>query len=842
MADLCGVGLEYPMLRRTRITTIVTAVLATTLILTTACGGGVGGSSADRHVDRPVVRSFSPFLSPIDFGNLQQNPTFSNNALTSSTDPRFPGEIVITFQESTVIDFGTVFLGGSPALGVDPSALQITQEIPGVGNITIPVEVLSASAPFTDPATGLPVTPTEPLDHVIRCQPLPPFASAGAGNNGTGFVTNMPDGQYTIGVFKNIRNTESKEMVRGPVFHSFFVGANDTIRPRVLSTNPVNGEQNVGAGAPPPAAPPGVEGIADVTTNVFGPTSPDITIRFTEGITATTVNANNITVVDAGAFVPGGGAPPQLAPAPGFPKLKSDNDRETLPSNGHEIIWRVDPTTGGFPFGTQIQVTVIGEDPDTNGNPTNQAPIADLAGNKMELSDSFQFQTVAPPDLPNCPFPEYAIWWSASDRVGVIDSVNQQGLADQFTGAQQFPLGVPENVLPPFNDTIATAANIPNFSPGEILIDTRTAFQTHHSWAYVQSAESGQIAIVHTKNMIPVALINTPTPGGIATQTANQGAKVLLVTNSSANTITAFSLANITPGVQFLNGPIFITKVTPTGNTPAGVAISAPPAPALIPDHWNRDGPFSGPGNEVIMYVDKTDGVVNTTTLASDEPVKQFALGVGSAPNDISMSPCFGGPVVMFAAISQGGLSGQGKVAYYIAGPGCTTGASTPQRPDSIVGDLTGFDGPAGLDNLFVPFNSAFWAVAESGTDSISTLGFVTGTFNIPDIISRFDNVGNNPTSIAHRPSYFPPCIAIAGSTGCLGPLPLGYQYKGTQQLVNQRGLNGTDTTFDPSTDLYVCARGEGKVTVIDQVSGALSFYSPIPIPGIRQVASTASQ
>ncbi len=830
------------MLRSTRIVPAALVVIAATSLLVTGCGG-IGGSPASDHVDRPVVRSFSPFLSPIDFANLQQNPTFTNNALTVSTDPRFPGEIVINFQEDTAILFSSLFLGGSPALGVDPSALQVTQEIPGVGNIQIAIEILEPTAPYTDPVTGLPVVPIQPLDHIIRCQPLPPFANAGPNNNASGWVTSMPDGQYTIAAFKNIKNTENKEMVKGPVFHAFTVGAKDTIRPRVLTTNPVNGEQNVGAGAPPPAVPPGVEGVADVTTNVFGPTSPDITIRFTEGITATTVNANNITVIDAGAFVPGGGAPPQLAPAPGFPKLKSDNDRETLPSNGHEILWRVDPTTGGFPFGTQIQVTIVGEDPDGNGMPTNQAPIADLAGNKMEFSDSFQFQTLAPPDLPNCPFPEYAIWWSASDRVGVIDTVNQQGLADQFTGAQQFPLGVPENVLPPFNDTIANSTNIPNFSPGEILIDTRTSFAEHHSWAYVQSADSGQVAIIQTKNMIPVALINTPSPGGIACQTANQGAKVLLVTNSSANTFTAYSLGNVTPGAQFLNGPIFINSITPTGNTPTGITISAPPAPALIPDHWNREGPFTGPGNEVVMYIDKTDGVVNTTTLASDEPVKQFALGAGSSPNDISLSPCFGNPVIMFASISQGGLSGQGKVAYYIAGPGCVTGASTPARPDSIVGDLTGFDGPAGLDNVFIPLTSqAFWAVAESGSDAISTLGFVTGTFNVPAIISRFDEIGNNPTSLAHRPSYFPPCIAPIGSLGCNGPLPLGYQYSGTQQNANQRGVNATDATWDNASELYICAAGEGKVTVIEQVSGALSFYSPVPIPGVRRVASTASQ
>ena len=36
---------------------------------------------------------------------------------------------------------------------------------------------------------------------------------------------------------------------------------------------------------------------------------------------------------------------PGGTPAPGFPKLKSSNDGTTLPSNGHEAIWRADRAT-----------------------------------------------------------------------------------------------------------------------------------------------------------------------------------------------------------------------------------------------------------------------------------------------------------------------------------------------------------------------------------------------------------------------------------------------------------------------------------------------------------------
>ena len=112
----------------------------------------------------------------------------------------------------------------------------------------------------------------------------------------------------------------------------------------------------------------------------------------------------------------------------------------------------------------------------------------------MELSFVFQFQTIAPPDLPQNPFPENSIWWSASDRVGTIDTINQQGLADQFNGTV-FPFGVPENVVPQFTDTIANSTNIPNFDPFEINYDGRTNAATCHSWVYVQSRNTGSPSI-----------------------------------------------------------------------------------------------------------------------------------------------------------------------------------------------------------------------------------------------------------------------------------------------------------------------------------------------------------
>ena len=43
--------------------------------------------------------------------------------------------------------------------------------------------------------------------------------------------------------------------------------------------------------------------------------------------------------------------------------------------------------------------------------------------------------------------------------MGALDAVNQQDLADQFTGVQTFPFGRPRNVIPAFTDTVANAKN-----------------------------------------------------------------------------------------------------------------------------------------------------------------------------------------------------------------------------------------------------------------------------------------------------------------------------------------------------------------------------------------------
>ncbi len=800
------------------------AVWVGLLVLNAGCGGG----NASSHVQEPVVRNFSPYTSPIDFGSLSQNPTFTDGGLTVTCDPNYPGKIVVFFQSETEIDPRSVFIGGNPALGeVDPHALQITQEVPGSGNNLIPIDI-------------------EVQPDRIICQPLPPYSTPdGAG----GYITNLPQGQYTIGVLRNIRNTEGRQLRDAPVFHSFTVGQNDTLAPRVVTTKPIDGELGVGAGVPPPAPPAGLPGasIADIVVNIFGPTSPDILIRFSEGIAAASVRATNFQVLDAGSL-----AQILLAPAPGYPKLKSQEDQATLPSNGHEVIWRADPAVGGLPFGTDVQVTVEGlwdDEASMAGNPDapdNPSPLIDLAGNGMVLDYVFKFTTIGQPDLPQNPLPEYSIWWSASDRIGAIDIINHRAIGGEALGNATFPNGIPPNVLAEFTDTVATDSNIPSFDPFEIIVDPRNGYVASCStYVYVQSVESSQIAVINSRNSVPVALINTPSPGGIGACISSSSTDFLVVTNSAANTFTAYSMAGVQTGLQFLNAPIYIQKVQPTGNSPRAIAVSAPGRDSSPSGHatWNRDFNAFGPVTPLIMWADYADGAVNTITLGKSTPLKTFGLGPSAAPNDIRWAPCSG---LMFAAISQGGLPGEGAVSYYASGPGCSSGIQTPGQPDAIVGKTNepgGLDAPDGLDQIVLPtFGEVYFVVAESGStrNAITTLGLEPGQINLPRVVARFNNVGNNPTSIAHRMSW-------TGYSFDDPNAPANCNIRGVRIWQWVTTLAGIvpfiDGTGDPALSLYVCARGSGQVTEINALNGTRPFTNGfVPITGVRFVASQGNQ
>ena len=460
-------------------------------MLLVACGGGSDGPK----VTAPLVRAFSPVVSPMDYNSFQQNPTFTDGLLTTSTDPNYPGKIVIFFQSDTILDPASVFVGGDPSLGVDLSSLAVLQYVPGTGNVRLPLASIQVEA-----------------DRII-CTPA---------------TLPLPNGQYSIGVFENIRSINGKNLVDGPVFQSFSVGASDTVAPFVVSTSPVDDAIGIGAGAPPPQ-PAGSTSTADVRTNIFGPTSPDLFIRFNEGIDSARVNINNLNVINAG-FPPGAGPPPSIAPAPSYPQLKSVQDRSTLPSNGHEIVWRPDPLQGGYPFGTIVQCSVVGSydtqgaaDADPDGlNPDNPTPIADLSGNNMRVTYTFSFQTPgaagpAPEPLPRVRHlvvrqrprgrarrPEPG---RASRTPSRGPSVPLRHPAQRPAAVHRHRLDVPEH---------------PRLRADRAQRRQPRTRGTCHSWVYALSPNSGQIVVVNTRTSIPVALINTPAPGGISNQTGGR--------------------------------------------------------------------------------------------------------------------------------------------------------------------------------------------------------------------------------------------------------------------------------------------------------------------------------
>ena len=124
-----------------------------------------------------------------------------------------------------------MFIGGNPSLGIDLSALQILRYIPGTGNVPL----------AADPSPSGVIVQS---DRII-------FTPA---------VLPLVDGQYSIGIFANLKSTGGDSVDKTPVFHSFTVGAVDTIRPIVVVTSPVNGATGVGAGVAPPVPPAGVTG------------------------------------------------------------------------------------------------------------------------------------------------------------------------------------------------------------------------------------------------------------------------------------------------------------------------------------------------------------------------------------------------------------------------------------------------------------------------------------------------------------------------------------------------------------------------------------------------------
>jgi hypothetical protein len=121
-----------------------------------------------------------------------------------------------------------------------------------------------------------------------------------------------------------------------------------------------------------------------------------------------------------------------------------------------------------------------------------------------------------------------------------------------------------------------------------------------------------------------------------------------------------------------------------------------------------------------------------------------------------------------------------------------------------------------------------------------------SGTLNVPRRLVTFTAVGANPVAVAHRSAYINPCIQFIGVLPRCSTNPSCW-YRGTEQWVlsfRAGGIagGGIDGSLATAQDLYICARGASQISVVNLVNGARDFYSPISIPGIRFVASPATQ
>lgn len=841
---------------------------------------GCGGGAPSEHVERPVVRWFSPNLSPIVFedGSVNQNPTFTDSLLLSNNasadllraewrakvpipaeglnvGDRLPygsayanttyadnigqaGRIAIYFQPGTVIDPTSVLdVGGRP----NPASVLVTRTIAPcdndcftgyVANEILPCRIEEISA---DRIVIIPDAFTQ--------TPIQPLAA----------------GQYTVKVDANVTNTDGDRLYPWPAYHSFTVGDTDCARPQVVTTYPIAGQENVGSGVPiDTSSTPWVDSLRDGRTAIFGPSSPDIRIVFNEPVRATTVNETTVAVTVEGPVQAGGGP---LAPASGFPMLKSEQDGASLPSNGHEVVWRAAnlPATVGIPGqaalppGKVIRVVVLGEYADLAAVCTATpvaSPITDLSGKKLLTNYVFTFKTAEELPLPQNPFPEYAVWWSATDRIGVIDRVNQEDLATAFLAPGTISLPVDKNVLVTNSDLWCNQAYFTGFSPSEILIDSRTNGFTCHTFLYVMSPDSNEVMIVDSRNSLPVAALRTPSPGGIGGQFSTQGANILAVANRSANTVTFFNVGQLETGQQQLTGRILQERILPTGNSPTAITVSAPPGATLA--EYNRELGLTGPTVPLVMWTEQVDGTLVTYAYGNDTPSQRMFLGPTSVPTDVVMTPCFDLNPVIVAAVSQAGIGpNEGKVSYYISGPGCATGVSTNARPDILVGTLAGFDGPQTMDSVLVPSNGSYlFALAEAGADAnrVSMLASALGQLGTPRVAKSFTDVGSAPTSVAHASGYTADnnpavaqanlCIRLENSAICVGPNFRTCWYNGTEQAI-------INTSGTAAQTLYVCAQGEQRIIAIDLLTGSRRGENQQPqstIPKLRRVNTQGSQ
>ena len=129
-------------------------------------------------------------------------------------------------------------------------------------------------------------------------------------------------------------------------------------------------------------------------------------------------------------------------------------------------------------------------------------------------------------------------------------------------------------------------------------------------------------------------------------------------------------------------------------------------------------------------------------------------------------------------------------------------------------------------------------------------LGLQVGNPNLPQPplrLNQFKSIGQNPTNLCHADAYTDPCITtIPDPFNCNPTHPYCWYNNSVKfkvyQLSVQFGGNWDDLTYAAALNMYVCARGSGRVIVMNLTSGARDFYQPAAIPGVRFVSAHGTQ
>lgn len=301
--------------------------------LAASCGGGRGDPSNGDGGPLRVVRIF-PSAGDLQLPSLTHAPTFVDASLATAAGPTGGGAVAIHFQPPGKLDLSSLYVGGEPVLGVDPSALQFLRYLPGTGFALLDIATVDLV--------------NTPGEDVVRLVPedLP-----------------LPAGQYHVAVFEDVQDLLGNSLHASPALQTFWVGGADVDDPSVVYVSPSPGATGVPSGA----------------------ASEVVTIRVVEPVAASTLSTDTVYVEDISGLLP-----LLVTPAAGYPRLQSVEDGTVYPSNGHAIVWRAH---GGLPPSATLRIRVVGALPAGGVGTPGLVRIEDLNGHPIPETWTSTFET-----------------------------------------------------------------------------------------------------------------------------------------------------------------------------------------------------------------------------------------------------------------------------------------------------------------------------------------------------------------------------------------------------------------------------------------------------------------